>query len=118
MSNYVTEFCSKYVSILLKTNLGNYTDNGAEYHNLIDAYEQLYDSIKIGANINAILNKKSTFEKEFSVVQDNVSKAWNTVFKNKVYPSQRSIHGLNIIINVILEKIAYAEDPIDSEDIL
>ncbi len=109
MSNYVTEFSGKYVSILLKTNLGDYSGNGTEYHRLLDAYDQLYDSIEKGVDIITILNKKAIFEKEFSIVQKNVSKAWMDVFKDKDYPSQRSIHGLNIIIEVISNKIAEAE---------
>lgn len=109
MSNYVTDFCSKYVGILNKTNNGSYADNGAEYHTLLDTYDELVSSIDNCGELEKIRESKKRFLDALEKAQNNVRKAWSSIECDKKYPEQHSIHGLNLVIETIGNKIAEAE---------
>ncbi len=102
MSNYVTEFTAKYVGVLNETHIGDYSNNGPEYQNLLTAYDIMMSSIEIGDAENIKENKR-TFDKLLSKVQLNVQKAWNKINPKEEYPEQNSIHGLNLVIEIIAE---------------
>lgn len=108
MSNYVTEFTAQYVGVLNKTQVGDYSNNGAEYHLMLSAYDTLMSSIE-KEDAKSIRMQKNEFEKALNKVQQNIIKAWEIVFPQEGYSKQNTIHGLNIVITKLNSKLAEAE---------
>ena len=100
-TNYVTDFTAKYVAVMTKSKIGDYSKCGPEYHLLLDAYDTLMSSIDTN-DLNSIISAKKKLIKEIDSVQNSVKKAWNKYCPNDEYPVQRTIHGLNIIIAKLL----------------
>ena len=100
MSNFVTEFSGQYIGVLNKTQSGNYSCNGAEYHLLLSAYDKVMLSIET-EGAECIKKHKKEFDELLSKVQLNVKKAWRVYFPEEDYPEQNSIHGLNLVIERI-----------------
>ena len=103
-TNYVEDFVSKFVSVMQRAELGGYDQWGSYYHVLLDRYNEVM-RLADESNSEKIKEAKNEFDTELREIQQGLEQAWNAFFPEQDYPKQSSIHGLNIVINKIIEKI-------------
>lgn len=107
-NNYVTEFTSTFVSVMQRGGLGGYDLWGANYHLLLDKYNEIMRLADVPIP-EKIKEAKIEFDKVLNETQQELRQVWIQFFPKQDYPEQNSIHGINIIINKILEKMKQEE---------
>jgi hypothetical protein len=100
-TNHVAEFAGKYAALMTKVGQGDYSNSGPVYHLLLDSYNELMTSIDKN-ELKSIKTKKHKLLKEIDSIQESIKKAWDEFFPNIDYPHQNTIHGVNIVIELLL----------------